>query len=127
MADNDVTPRLPEVAVAENALVGDEAVQAAATQPEFEVNTDAVPAQTTGKPAEAVQEVYVHESRVALDKVITDPHSPEAVQIPDAGRGSLVLPIHGLAAPTVEEVFAKEASKVEEADNDAPVNPDAHE
>lgn len=125
MADKIEKPRLPKLAVAKNALVGDEAVQGAKHEPEFDVNTEPVRAQTTGLPAETVEESYVHETFVALDRVITDPHSPEAVQIPDAGRGSLDLPIHGLARPTVEEVFAAEAAKVEEADNDEPVNPDA--
>lgn len=125
MAD-EIKPALPPVAAVENAQVGDENI-ADVHEVEVDVNRDSVPAQTTGKPAVAPDEVYVHETSIKLDRVITDPHSPEAVQIPDAGRGSLDLPIHGLSAPTVEEVFAKEAASIEESDNDAPVNPAAHE
>lgn len=95
----------PDVAAPENALVGDDA-QPAPREPSIAVDTDAVPAQTTGPAPKVVDTVYVHETSVALDEVITDPHSPEAVQIPDAGRGFLDLPIHGLDAKTPEQIFA---------------------
>lgn len=40
--------------------------------------------------------VDVHETSVATDRVITDPTAPDAVQVPDEGKGSLALPIHNL-------------------------------
>lgn len=101
---------MPGVAAPENAQVGDENI-ADVHEVEVDVNKDSVPAQTTGKPAVEVDQVYVHETSVMLDRVITDPHSPEAVQIPDAGRGTLDLPIHALDAETPEAFFAREASK----------------
>lgn len=97
---------LPDVAAPKNALIGDENLPDA-REPGVDVNTDSVPAQTTGKPAEEVTKVYVHETNVTLDEVITDPHSPLAVQIPDAGRGSLDLPIHALTKDGVEAYFDK--------------------
>lgn len=97
--------KLPRVAAPENALIGDDN-QPAPREPDVTVDTDSVPAQVTGPAAVPVDEVYVHETSVKLDQVITDPSSPEAVQIPDAGFGSLVLPIHGLDAPTPEQFFA---------------------
>lgn len=108
-------PRQPGVAVAENALVGDDNV-APVVEVEPDVHTDSVPAQTTGADPVPVDEVYVHETYVVTDQVITDPNSPEAVQIPDAGRGFLDLPIHQLGKGTVEDVFAKADA---EADNDS--------
>ena len=124
MAD-DIKPALPDLAVPENATVGDENLEPR------EVTVDVVredqPAQVTGPAAKPVDTVKVHEVSVQLDEVITDPSHPLAVQIPDAGRGSLDLPIHNLHGRTVEQVFADEASSVDEADNDEPVNPAAHE
>lgn len=91
----------------ENALVGEdtETVRDA----DVSVLAEEVPAQTTGPAPVVAETVAVHETAVAVDKVITDPHSPEAVQIPDAGRGSLDLPIHALGNPRPEDVFAEEA------------------
>lgn len=111
MADK-VKPELPAVAAPENATIGDENLEV--REPSVEVNKDSVPAQTTGKPAVEVDTVRVHEVAVVTDEIITDPHSPLAVQIPDAGRGSLDLPIHRLDAPTVEQVFAAHAAESEE-------------
>lgn len=126
--------KAPPVQAQEGALIGDEAVYSKMHKVEVDVHKDAVPAQVVAKADPPPSEVYVHETSVKLDRVITDPSSPEAVQVPDAGRGSLDLPIHALDAPTVEEVFAKEAASVDERDEDEPLpgdptapNPDAHE
>ena len=88
----------------ENALVGEDTE--VARNADVSVLAEEVPAQTTGPAAVVADTVAVHETAVAVDKVITDPHSPEAVQIPDAGRGSLDLPIHALGNPTPEAIFA---------------------
>lgn len=107
----EVTPPTPLAAVSEASLVGDEAIAAAdSIQVVPVVVAETVPAQVTGAPAVPVTTVQVHEVHVATNEVITDTSDPRAVQIPDAGRGSLDLPIHALAGPTVEEVFSREAS-----------------
>jgi hypothetical protein len=127
-------PELNPVVSQEGALVGDEAVQEHVHKVEPEVVSEAVDAQVVATPQPAADKVNVHETSVQLDTVITDPSSPLAVQVPDAGRGSLDLPIHALDAPTVEEVFAEHAASIEERDTDASVpgaasepNPAAHE
>ena len=107
------TVALPTVAAPENALIGDEN-QPSAEPFEVGVVKGAVPAQTTGPAPVVVDTVQVHETYVQTDKVVTDPHSPEAVQIPDAGRGSLDLPIHGLSRERPEDYFAREASKADD-------------
>lgn len=95
---------LNPVAAPEGSTIGDENLEARSADV-YQVNQD-VPAQTTGKPAVEVPTVKVSETAVRLDEVITDPNSPLAVQIPDAGRGPLDLPIHRLAeAPKPEDVF----------------------
>ncbi len=104
-----VVPELPPIATQEASTIGDENLEV--REPEFEVNTESVPAQVMGQPAPAVTTVPVHETYVTTDTVITDTSDPLAVQIPDAGRGSLDLPIHGLSRPTVEQYFAAEAAK----------------
>lgn len=109
----------PPVQVQKGALVGDD--QQPDPRPvEPEVVNEAVPAQVAATPGVAPDEVFVHEVRVALDEVITDPSSPEAVQIPDAGRGFLDLPIHRLGEPTPEEKFASDSADatVNEGDGD---------
>lgn len=126
MAD-EIKPDLPDVAVPENAVVGDENIEV--REPSVDVNTESVPAQVTGPAVVPVDTVKVHETFVAMDEVITDPSSPLAVQIPDAGRGSLDLPIHGLSRPRPEDVFAEHAASIQEREGDAPTaadpNPDA--
>jgi hypothetical protein len=96
------------VAAPANAQIGDEAT-ASINPIQVEVVQEDVPAQVTGAPAVPVEVVRVHETHVTTDRVITDPNSPEAVQIPDAGRGALDLPIHALSNPSPEEVFAAQA------------------
>lgn len=124
-------PELNPVISQEGALVGDEAVNEHVHKVEPDVVEEQVAAQVAGTPEPASDTVNVHETSVVLDTVITDPSSPLAVQVPDAGRGSLDLPIHRLNAPTVEEVFAADAASIEERDGDVPSaadpNPDAHE
>lgn len=95
---------LPGVAAAANALVGDDA-QPEPREVEVHVDTDPVKAQVAAPETKPVDEVYVHETVVIMDEVITDPSSPLAVQIPDAGRGTLDLPIHALSNPTPEAFF----------------------
>lgn len=117
-------PEAPEVVSQEGALVGDE------NQPEpreVQVSTyqDSVPAQVSPERQAPAASVPVHEVSVTLDEPVLDPSSPEAVQVPDAGRGFLDLPIHSLAQPTVEQRFADgtadeatEPTKPVSADND---------
>lgn len=97
-----------QFAVAENALIGDEAVQSAAKGESVEVNDAPVKAQVTGAPARVVETSEVNEVYIQSDHVITDANSPEAVQIPDAGIGSSLTPLHG-DRKSPEEVFADES------------------
>jgi hypothetical protein len=109
MAD-DKTDLLNPVAVQKNALIGDDNLSN--YEPEAEQVNEDVDAQVTGPAAEAVDKVKVSETYMALDEVITDASDPRAVQIPDAGRGSLDLPIHQLArAGTPEQQFAEAAAE----------------
>ena len=96
------------VAAPANAQIGDDNV-AGVNPIEVTVVNEDVPAQVTGAAAVPVETVRVHETHVTTDRVILDPNSPEAVQIPDAGRGGLDLPIHALSNPSPEEVFAAQA------------------
>ena len=103
-------PAVP-VVVQEGALVGDEEVYA--EEHVHKVEPEVTQGETTQKyaPATEQQAVYpVHETNIALDTVITDPTSPEAVQIPDAGRGSNVLPLHSLTEPAPEAAFREAGS-----------------
>lgn len=97
-------PKRQEVVAQKNKVVGDKDAQARKVEPE--VNTDAVKAQVAPPREADPKQVPVHETKVATDEVVTDPNSPEAVQVPDAGRGSLDLPIHRLGAGTPEDQFA---------------------
>jgi hypothetical protein len=104
------------VVVQEGALVGDEEVNKHVHKVEPEVVSE----ETTQKyaPATQQQSVYpVHETSVRLDTVVTDPSSPEAVQIPDAGRGSSDLPIHLLTGETPNEALDNVA-EVDVSDED---------
>ena len=118
-------PELNEVVAQGPKTVGDEEVQKHVHKVEPNVNTEPVDAQVTPDPDPPASKVNVHETFVEMDRVITDPSDPLAVQVPDAGRGSLDLPIHTLAGPTPEEFFASEAASIEERDADAPVPGDA--
>jgi hypothetical protein len=94
----------------EGALVGDEAIQEHAHTVEPQVVEDSVDAQVAAEREPEHDKVSVQETFVAMDRVITDPSSPEAVQIPDAGRGSLDLPIHALKGKTAEQQFEDAAA-----------------
>jgi hypothetical protein len=93
----------PTLTVQKGALVGDENLP----EPDVEVRniTDQVDAQVNKTKVEVADKVDVHEVHVNPDHVITDPNSPEAVQIPDAGRGSLDLPLHAFEEGSVEDRF----------------------
>jgi hypothetical protein len=57
-------------------------------------------------------QTYVHEVVVHTDKVILDPNSPEAVQIPEGTGASTVgaaPTLSALAVGTAEEQFARAA------------------
>lgn len=64
-----------------------------------------VPAQVSQPREPDADTSAVHTVHVQLDRVITDPSAPDAVQVPDAGKGSTALPAHSLDAPSVEQVF----------------------
>ena len=113
-------PELNEVVAQGPKLVGDEEVQQHVHELDPQVNTEPVPAQVTPDPDPPASTVNVHETYLELDKVITDPSDPLAVQIPDAGRGSLDLPIHSIVGPTVEEVFADAGSEEEAPAEESP-------
>lgn len=117
MADENITPDVPEVTAQEAKTVGDENLPEPREVP-VEVNRDQVDAQVVQPREGDADKVNVHEVSIELDEVITDPSSPLAVQVPDAGRGSLELPTHRLAEGTVEEKFASG-----DADEPAPVEP----
>lgn len=110
MAD-ETLPKAPPVAAPKNAIIGDENLP----EPrdfDTEVVDEQVAAQVTGKPAVDPTKVNVYEVSVTTDTVITDPNSPLAVQVPDAGRGDLLLPIHRhVNARRVEDIFAEQASE----------------
>lgn len=111
MAD-EITPDVPAVTAQEAKTVGDENIEV--REVPVEVNKDQVDAQVVQPREGDADQVNVHEVSIALDEVITDPSSPLAVQIPDAGRGSLDLPTHRLADGTVEEKFRAEADQADE-------------
>jgi hypothetical protein len=121
MADEKITqPRLADVVAQDAKVVGDDEVQAEVHSVEPEVVSESVAAQVA-QPREADSDsVNVHEVSVVTDRVILDPSDPLAVQVPDAGRGSLDLPIHALDAPTVEEVFSSEASEADTPEDPQP-------
>lgn len=103
----DITPDTPAVVAQEAKVVGDDNLEP--REPTVEVNKDQVDAQVAQPREGDNDKVNVHEVTVATDTVITDPSDPLAVQVPDAGRGSLDLPIHRLDAPVVEDVFSGKA------------------
>lgn len=105
---------LEPTAPQKGATVGDEAVNDVDHPSEVEVNVGTTTAQVVAERDPDSDKVIVSEVRMTLDKVITDPSDPLAVQIPDAGVGSLSLPIHSLAGKTPEDVFAAEAGETTE-------------
>jgi hypothetical protein len=103
------TPDVPEVVAQEAKTVGDD--QVPVREASVQVNKGTVPAQVSQPRESDSSTSQVHEVNVQLDEVITDPSSPLAVQVPDAGRGSLDLPIHRLGEERPEDVFARDAAK----------------
>lgn len=114
----DITPDTPEVTAQKAKTVGDENIEA--REPTVEVKREQVDAQVVQPREGDADKVNVHETTIALDEVITDPSSPLAVQVPDAGRGSLDLPTHALSGPTVEQAFADEAPEAEAPEAEKP-------
>jgi hypothetical protein len=107
MSENEAkAPDLQVTAPQEGAQVGDEAVNSNDSPVVVGVNSGDTAAQVTPQRSPDADRVQVHEVVVHTDEVITDPSDPRAVQIPDAGRGSLDLPIHALAEGTVEDKFS---------------------
>ena len=105
----DITPEIPQVVAQDAKVVGD--ADLAAREPQATIVQQQVAAQVAQPREGAVDKVNVHEVYIAIDEVITDPSSPLAVQVPDAGRGSLSLPMHALNGPTPEQVFAAAADE----------------
>lgn len=104
---------VPAVTSQEGATVGDENLPDA-REPQVEVVQEQVAAQVVQPREGDTDKVNVHEVSVTVDEVITDPASPLAVQVPDAGRSPLHeagLPIAQLSNDRVEDVFAREASE----------------
>jgi hypothetical protein len=121
MADTDtITPEVPEVTAQESKTVGDENLPEP-REVEVDVNKDQVEAMRVQPREPDAAYVPVHETSITIDTVITDPSSPLAVQIPDAGRGTMSLPITGLNEGTVEERFAAAAK---DSEDEAPVEDD---
>jgi len=114
----DLKPVLPTVVSQEGALVGDENLPGPEDQ-NVEVEQRQDDAQVPGTPQKPVDKVEVFEVVVETDKPILDPSSPLAVQVPDAGRGSLLLPIHQhINSRRVDDIFAEEAGEHEEPTSD---------
>lgn len=116
----DVKTKLTDPSAAENALVGDEAVYEHVREVEVENVQEDVQAQLPAEPSKPAETVPVNEFYVSVDEVITDPSSPLAVQIPDAGRGTLDLPAHVLARGTYDQqVEAGMAAELKGDDDDS--------
>jgi hypothetical protein len=98
--------RQAEVVAQKQKVVGDDSLPEP-REPQADVNDEPVAAQVAQPREKESAKVAVHEVVVTTDEVITDPSSPLAVQVPDAGSGSLDLPIHRLAAKRPEDVFAE--------------------
>lgn len=109
---------LPEVVAQDNMTVGDENLEVRKVEPEV-VNETAKSQVSPPRGADAASHP-VHEVSVALDEVITDPNSPLAVQVPDAGRGDASLPIHRLAEGTPEDQFASAKAPARSKASDKP-------
>lgn len=114
VSDADVTPEAPEVVAQEAKTVGDDSLPEP-REPQADVRKDSVDAQVAQPRESDPATVAVHEVVVTTDTVITDPSDPLAVQVPDAGRGALDLPIHKLSGERVEDVFSREASTPDES------------
>lgn len=117
MANEDITPQVPEVTAQKQKTVGDENLPEP-REVEVDVNKDRVKTMRVQQREPDAAYAPVHETSITIDTVITDPASPLAVQIPDAGRGTMLLPITGLNEGTVEERFAAAAEEESSDDSD---------
>lgn len=116
MSENEAqAPDLKVNAPQEASQVGDEAVGSNDSPVVISVNSGEVDHAVVQPRSPDADRVQVHEVFVQTDEVITDPSDPRAVQIPDAGRGSLALPIHELANGTVEDRFKASVAEDEPA------------
>lgn len=123
MADKN-EEKAPEVTVEEEVPVSEVEVPEAPAAADAEEAREPTATVVQGEVPHAVVQprepdadvAQVHEVVVQTDEVITDPSDPQAVQIPEAGRGDSSLPIHALANPVPEAVFADEASKADKPD-----------
>ena len=124
VSPEDIAPEAPEVVAQEGALIGDEN-QPEPREPQVTVNQGSEVAQVAPERQAPADSVPVHEVSVTLDEVVLDPSSPEAVQVPDAGRGFLDLPIHDLAKGTAEQRF--EDGTADEATEPGSLTPPTNE
>ncbi len=108
----EIATTQPEVAGQMAMTIGDENMPAP-RDVDVHIHSEPVAAMVMSEQRPAPAMVPVHEVYVTTDTVITDPSSPLAVQIPDAGRGTMDLPISGLNVGHVEDRFraADEAAK----------------
>lgn len=100
MAEAPATPVVSQ----KGAQVGDENLAPAEAPQHVVVNEEQDARVTPEREAPAATQTY--ETHVVMDRVVTDPSSPEAVQVPDAGRGEINLPAYHLDARSPEQVFA---------------------
>lgn len=106
VSEANVEVPVTDVVAQEAKTVGDDNLPEA-REPQADVNQEPVAAQVAQPREGDADKVNVHEVVVTTDEVITDPSSPLAVQVPDAGRGDGSLPIHKLAGKRPEDVFAE--------------------
>lgn len=104
-AEDKMTPATPAVTAQKNMVIDDDGAEPMVVEPH--VVKEEVAAQVMQPREGDHDKVNVHEVYVVTDRVITDPSSPLAVQVPAEGRGNSALPIHRLAEGTVEDKFAK--------------------
>lgn len=124
VSPEDIAPAAPDVVSQDGALIGDEN-QPEPREPRVTVNEGTDTAQVAPERQAPADTVPVHEVSVTLDEVILDPSAPEAVQVPDAGRGFLDLPIHNLANGTAEQRF--EDGTADEATEPGSLTPPTNE
>jgi hypothetical protein len=99
------TPEMPAVTAQEAKVVDGDGAEPMVVTPQIVI--EQVAAQVSPPREGDSDKVNVHEVFVATDRIITDPSSPLAVQIPAEGRGDASLPIHALSGGGVEAKFDK--------------------
>jgi hypothetical protein len=115
--DKNNLPELPPISAQKNAAIGDENIPAAKDL-DVDVNKDEAEVFQT-PPVVRADTVPVYEVVVHTDEVIRDPNHPLASQVPDAGRGNALLPIHAhVNARLVEDIFAEAGGEVTVSDED---------